>query len=493
MPGATVNRNPNRRVVRAKLLSATAAALFAGQGPHLCSAQDSIEGAERPIVAIESVAVVDVVQGRIVGPRTVLIVDGRIAAIGEPGAVALPPAAIRVDGRNRYLIPGLVDMHVHLFNNSTHRPPNEWAFPLFVANGVTAVREMCAVPADMPTITRWRAAVERGELIAPRVLAACIPVPAESPEAVRRLVREAHAAGADFIKVFSEVRESHWRTLLDEARAQRMPVCGHIPAEVSVLTAANAGQRSNEHLTQIYEACSAREQQFLATRRGLDGQEAVKLRDAQEREVLESFDQRLCDRTSRALAKTGQVQVPTLVLPHFEARGERVRFRDDPRWRYLRPDEQTRWEQYLEQETAADKKLFGQRWDVSRRIVKALHAAGVPILAGTDAPMPLVYPGFSLHKELELLVESGLSPAEALRAATLRPAEFLGLSESTGSIAVGKRADLVLLDANPLRQISNTQRIRAVVLNGRLLRRTDLDALLDGAARDDSNGDTRID
>ncbi len=478
-----------QRIKIARALLATVAALLAGQAPHLCSAQVSIEGAERPIVAIESVAVVDVMQGRIVGPRTVLIVDGRIAAIGEPGAVVLPPTAVRVDGREHYLMPGLVDMHVHLFNNATHRPPNDWTFPLFVANGVTAVREMAAVPADMPMITRWRAAVERGDLIAPRVLAAGIPVPADSPDAVRRLVREAHAAGADFIKVFSEVRESHWRALLDEARAQRMPVCGHIPAEVSLLTAATAGQRSNEHLTQIYEACSAREKQFLATRQGLTGMEAVKLRDAQEREVLESFDQRVCDRTARALAKTGQVQVPTLVLPHFEARGERVRFRDDPRWRYLRRDEQARWEHFLEQEPAADKKLFGQRWDVSRRIVKALHAAGVPILAGTDAPMPLVYPGFSLHKGLELLVESGLSPADALRAATLGPAEFLGLSESTGSIAVGKRADLLLLDANPLRQISNTQRIRAVVLNGRLLRRTDLDALLDGAARDSSGRD----
>ncbi|MBA3607540.1 MAG: amidohydrolase family protein [Chthoniobacterales bacterium] len=493
MPGATVNRNPNRRVVRAKMLSATVAALVAWQTPHLCRADDSTEGAERPIVAIENVSVVDVVQGRIAGPRTVLIVDGRIAAIGKPDAVALPPAAIRVDGRNRYLIPGLVDMHVHLFNNATRRPPNDLAFPLFVANGVTAVREMAAEPAQMPIITRWRAGVEQGDLIAPRVLAAGMPVPAESPDAVRRLVREAHAAGADFIKVFSQVRESHWRALLDEAPAQGMPVCGHVPAEVSLLTAAKAGQRTNEHLTQSYEACSAREKEFLAARQGLDGREAVKLRDAQEREVLESFDQRLCDRTARALAKTGQVQVPTLVLPHFEARDERVRFRDDPRWRHLRPDEQTRWEHYLEQEPALDKKLAAQRWDVSRRIVKALHAAGAPILAGTDAPMPLVYPGFSLHKELELLVESGLSPAEALRAATLGPAEFLGLSESTGSIAVGKRADLVLLDANPLRQISNTQRIRAVVLNGRLWRRTDLDALLDGAARDDSNGGTRID
>jgi imidazolonepropionase-like amidohydrolase len=122
--------------------------------------------------------------------------------------------------------------------------------------------------------------------------------------------------------------------------------------------------------------------------------------------------------------------------------------------------------------------VAARRLDVSLRIVKTLHSAGVRILAGTDAPMPLVYPGYALHKELELLVDAGMSPADALRAATIWPAEFLGISESRGSIEIGKRADLVLLDADPLKQISNTQRIRAVLLAGRLLRRADLDALL---------------
>ncbi len=116
--------------------------------------------------------------------------------------------------------------------------------------------------------------------------------------------------------------------------------------------------------------------------------------------------------------------------------------------------------------------------EVSRQIVKTLHTAGVRILAGTDAPMPLVSPGFALHKELELLVEGGLSPANALRAATIWPAEFLGISESSGSIAAGKQADLLLPDDNPLRQISHSQRIHAVVLDGRLLQREDLDALV---------------
>ncbi|MDQ3118244.1 MAG: amidohydrolase family protein, partial [Verrucomicrobiota bacterium] len=411
-----------------------------------------------------------------------LIVDGQMAAIEEPGTATIPPGAVRVEGRGRYLIPGLVDMHVHLFNNATRRSPNEWAFPLFVANGVTAVREMSTEPAQMSVVESWRTRVARGELIAPRVVAAGTAVNGDSEDSVRRRVREAHKAGADFVKVFSDVREPFWRAILDEARAQRMPVCGHIPAEVGLLAGATAGQRSNEHLMQVYEACTAGEARWLRARKGLEGKEVVKLRDAQEREVLESFDQRVCDRAVAALARTDQVQVPTLVLSHYEARGERAEFRDDPRWPYLRRDEQARWERYLEERTIEDVNLGALRSDVSRQIVKRLHANGVPIIAGTDAPMPLVYPGFALHKELELLVESGLTPADALRAATIGPAEFLGLSEQSGSIAVGKRADLVLLDDNPLVQISNTQRIRAVVLDGCLFQRADLDALLDGAA-----------
>ncbi len=338
---------------------------------------------------IESVAVVDVVRGETAGPRTVLIVDGLIAAIGKPEAIALPPATVRVDGRGRYLMPGLVDMHVHLFNNASRRAPNEWAFPLFVANGVTAVRKMRTEPAQMAVVEGGRAKVDRGELIAPRVVAAGMAAGAGTVEATRRQVREAKAAGADFVKVFSEVREPQWRAILEEARALQMPVCGHIPGEVSLLEAATAGQRSNEHLTQVYETCSARERQWLGTRKGLDGAKIVELRDAQEQEVLESFDPLVCDRIAAALARTDQVQVPTLVLPYFEARGSPTTFRDDPRWRYLRPDEQARWQRFLKirEHAVEDQKLAARRWEVSRQIVKSLPAAGVRLLAGTDAPM----------------------------------------------------------------------------------------------------------
>jgi imidazolonepropionase-like amidohydrolase len=467
-------------------------AIFASRGsPGAARALDSVKPSNRPSIAIESVAVVDVVRGEILNPRTVLIVDGRIAAIGEPEAITIPAAAVRVDGRGSYLMPGLVDMHVHLFNNASRRPPNEWAFPLFVANGVTGVREMRTEPEQMATVERWRTKAARGQLAAPRVLAAGVAVGggnapdtgAATGEAVRRQVREAKTSGADFVKIFSELREPQWRAILDEARTLKMPVCGHIPAEVSLFEAATAGQRSNEHLTQVYEACSPKEKEWLDARKRAKDAELLKLREIQEREVLESFDQSVCDRTAAALARTAQVQVPTLVLSYFEAQGFPKNFREDPRWRYLRADEQARWERiFKDGYPIAGDKLAALRWEVSRQIVKTLHAAGVRILAGTDAPMPQVYPGFALHKELELLVEAGLSPAEALRSATIWPAEFLSLSDSIGSIATGKRADLVLLDGNPLSDITQTQRIRTVVLDGRLLQRTDLDRLLNVAS-----------
>jgi cytosine/adenosine deaminase-related metal-dependent hydrolase len=476
-------KHPSRLVSAGAQFVLAVTFVFSSGRPGIAQGQQqSAEIPKRASIAIEEAAVVDVARGEIVSPRTVLIVNGKIVAMGEPDAITIPSEAVRVEGRGRYLMPGLVDMHVHLFNDASRRPPNDWAFPLFVANGVTGIREMRTEPASLETVQRWRAKAARAEIVAPRVLAAGVAVSGETADTARQQVREAKTAGADFLKIFSSVRERQWRAIIEEARVLRMPVGGHVPAEISLLEAATAGQRNNEHLTQVYEACSDKETQWLDARKGLENKELGKLREAQEQPVLESFDQSACDRIAAALARTEQAQVPTLVLSSFEARGSPRNPRDDPHWNYLRADEQARWERiFKEGYPVAGDKLAARRWEVSRQIVKTLHAAGVRILAGSDAPMPQVYPGFSLHNELELLVESGLSPADALRAATIGPAEFLGLSESAGSIAVGKRADLLLLDGNPLADITQTQRIRAVVLDGRLLQRADLDRLLESA------------
>lgn len=436
-----------------------------------------------PSVVITDVTIVDVEAGRTVGPRTVVVKDGRIVSIDAPGVAHVSGSARRVDGRGRYLMPGLMDMHVHLFNLSSHRPPNDWSFAMYVANGVTGVRDMRSDAASMLLVKRWRAAVDNGQLVAPHIVAAGIAVFGKSPEGAAADVDAAADAGADFIKVFSEVPATHWHAIMAEAKARSLPVVGHVPASITLLEAARAGQRTGEHLTQVYEACSSAEARILAERQGLEGDALMSRASAQEGEILEAFDQDVCRRTAKALAATGQVQVPTLVLADEDAFAQHNQPGDDSRWRLLRPDEQRRWQSFLGQYTKEDAGLATRRWPIARNIVSILHQAGVPIMAGTDSPMPGVYPGYSLHEELQWLVASGLAPIEALRTATLEPARFLHIEGASGSVAVGKRADLVLLDADPTKDIGNTQRIRAVVLAGRLLERAELDALLNPAAK----------
>ena len=165
------------------------------------------------VLAITQVAVIDVVHGRASAPQTVLIEDDRIGAMGT--GVTIPPAAQRIDGRGKFLVPGLVDLHVHLFNNASHRAPNEWAFALFIANGVTGVREMNTTPDELAQVRQWRDGVARGTLVAPHVLAAGVFPWVDTGQQARRAVREAAQRGADFIKVFSEVTPARWRIILD--------------------------------------------------------------------------------------------------------------------------------------------------------------------------------------------------------------------------------------------------------------------------------------
>lgn len=429
--------------------------------------------AARPI-AITHVAVVDVEAGTIVRDRSVVIERGRITAIGD--AFAVPRGARRVDGRGGYLVPGLVDMHVHLFNNASKRAPNDWAFPLFVASGVTGVREMAASPADVERVRAWNAAIDAGELVAPRVLATGVPVRCGDGRDVAAQVDAIAKVGA-FAKVFSEVDDACFLALMGEARARKVTVVGHVPAGIALLDAARAGLRTDEHLMQAFEACTPREREWLAARAGLAGAVLAAKRDEQEADVLAAFDADECKAVARELLATGQVQVPTLVLPRVDV--ERHSAPDaDPRWPLVRADEQARWHRYLAPEYVPAPALAAARDRVAIAIARTLHDAGVPLLAGTDAPMPNLWPGSSLHDELGLLVEAGLTPAEALRAATLAPARFLGAEGDIGTIAIGKRADLVLLEENPLADIAAMRRIRAVALRGRWLDRAALDALL---------------
>lgn len=440
----------------------------------LCALAAGLAGAGE--LAITDVRIVDVEHGRAGAPRTVLVRDGRVVAVSE--ALRAEPDREVLDGSGAWLVPGYVDAHVHLFNNASRRAPNDWAFALFLAHGVTGVREMAALPADLAQVERWNAAIDARGLLAPRVLATALLSGGATREGIHARVEQSADSGAAFVKVFSDSGIERWRALRDAARTRSLRVVGHAPAATSLLDAVRAGLATNEHLMQAYEACSAHEDEWLASRAKLDGEALSALRDAQEDAVLASFDAARCARVARALARARAVQVPTAVLVATEARTFTGPPRDDALWPLLRSDEQARWLKYLAPEYRGDHRLAQRRNAASLAIVGAFARAGVPLLAGSDAPMPRVYPGDSLHEELALFVQAGMSPAAALRSATIEPARAFGVDADLGTIAVGKRADFVLLDADPLRDIRATRRIRAVVLGGRVLGRAELDAML---------------
>lgn len=455
-----------RRLARPRLAAWASIALVIGAAlAPACAAAETL--------ALVDVRIVDVERGRILAPRTVVIRDGRIGAIVR-GSARLPHGARRIELANRYLVPGFVDAHVHLFNTATKRPPNDWALPLFVAHGVTAVREMAADEASLRVLARWREEIDAGRRIAPRIVAAGIP--ARGRDDPRAEVDAIARAGGEFVKVFSEFPPRALAPTAAAAREAGLMIVGHAPSRMSAVDAARAGLRVNEHLMQLFEACSGDEAAVIEKRRTLEGVALAEAIEAQASGLFARHSRGDCARTARTLARLGQAQVPTLVLLQPD-RGAPASPRDDPLWPLLRADEQARWTRIL----AADPKVRGAalvpQWRSARRIVAQLDRARATILAGTDAPMPLIHPGRSLHDELALLVESGLSPAEALASATVAPSRVFGLDDS-GRVAVGRRADLVVLEADPLRDIAHTRGIVAVVANGRWLDRAALDRLL---------------
>jgi imidazolonepropionase-like amidohydrolase len=393
--------------------------------------------------ALVHVTVIDVAGATLRRDVTVVVAEGRIKAVGRSGRVRVPKGARVIDGRGKFLIPGLWDMHAHLgdeeFDRSAH-------LPLFAANGVTGIRLMSGAP----EYHQWRREVEAGNLFGPRMVIASGDIDeSKTTEAdARRAVISARREGADFFKVRDNLPRASYFALMREAGRLGLPVAGHVPASVTAREVSDAGQRSVEHLTGMDEAKS-------------DGRRAAAL--------LAVF------------RKNRTWQCPTIIMRHNYAALDDRRLADDPRLKYVKPSWRARW---LKMTNEAGNWPAGEgpkRRETVRRekeLVGRMQKAGVALLAGTDDANPYSMPGFSLHDELAMLVEAGLTPAEALRAATLNPATFLNRLDSLGTVAPGKLADLVLLDANPLEDIRNTAKVNAVVLRGRLFDRTELDRVL---------------
>jgi imidazolonepropionase-like amidohydrolase len=419
----------------------------------------------RSALAVTHVTVIDTTGGAAKPDQTVVVAEGRITAVGAAAGATIPTEARVVDGRGRYLIPGLWDMHVHLLWD----PAIDTLFPLCVANGVTGVRDMHThFPAER--VRAWREEVAQGRRVGPRFVWAGPILDGPHPfwpgaiavadaEAGRRAVRELKAKGVDFIKVYEGLSREAYFAIADEARRQGLPFVGHVPAAVTPIEASEAGQRSIEHLSHLLDHCRT---------------------DGKTSGGPEAMGAAVCDPAKIALhsaifRKNFTWHCPTLIVAETTAFGREDRIAKDPRRKYLTPLILSR---VGFDDSGRDWDATRHYWGEERKLMRDLHAAGVELLAGTDAPIVRNVPGFSLHDELKCLVDAGLTPLEAIRAATLNPARFLGMEKDLGTIEAGKRADLVLLAADPAADIRNVTKIEAVVADGRLYDRAALDRIL---------------
>jgi len=452
-------------------------------------AQNSSGGtlrAPHSLTYINHVTVLDTVAGIEVPDQTVIVSGDRILEVTDSNKAKLPSGAQVLEGKGKYLIPGLWDMHVHaLFPERL-----DSMFPMFVANGVLGIRDM-GTSMPLPDIERLRQDIASGSRLGPRFVAAGPlldgrPKPFRpnflaitTPELSRATVDSLKVDGADFIKVYSWLSRETFLAIAEEAKKQNISFGGHVPFSVPVLEASDAGMKSMEHLFGVVLACSAREDELrsemLKGGANLPGDARLRL---EMHDAAASYDRRKAASIFAHLAKNKTWQVPTLDVLVPYARSFDTSITTDPRLGYTPPSALQRWTEEAKSFTggATSAKTFDKRAE----IVDGMVRAGVPILAGTDAAwyQPYTYAGFSLHDELGLLVRAGLTPAQALKSATIDPARFLGRDKDLGSIERGKFADLVLLDADPLSDISNTQKINTVVVNGRVLDRKALDSLL---------------
>ena len=440
-------------------------------------------------VILTHVTVVDVVTGSEQRNTSVVIEGSRIKSVGA-GLPARAGARI-IDANGKYLIPGLWDMHVHTTFGDWFPGARDIALPLFIANGVTGVRDMGG---DLQTLQKWREHIRNGRLIGPRMFiagpmldGAPLPYPASVPiknaKEAREWVDKLKARGSNFIKIQSLIPRDAYFAVADEAKKRGIAFVGHVPNAVRASEASDAGQKSIEHLTGIFEGCSDNEDRLI---RGLPKTRHI---------LLQTYNSARAKALISKLSTNGTWQVPTLVTERVQWTPEDQNKRVQSFARYVpRYWQRHTWQMVLDEINKGnandDLKVRRTFFKAELDIVNKMHHAGVPLLSGTDtAPGPWVLPGFSIHDELSLLVKAGLTPIEALRTATLNPAKFLGIADQFGTIDIGKVADMVLLDADPIANIESTRKIAAVFANGRLLDRVKLDKILAGVEKSARNSD----
>lgn len=436
--------------------------------------------------AFVGVNVIPMDRERVLANQTVIVRDGVIAEIGDAKKVRVPNDALRIDGRGKFLIPGLTDMHVHLFTDEEF--PDALAedeFKIMLAQGVTTIRLMNGTPEQL--VLREKSA--KGEILAPTIYAASPQfigrkssnayVVTNETEA-REAVRKAKGDGYDYLKMTTFLKPEVYEAIIDEAGRQRIRVVGHADSRsVGLERALKAGQQI-EHLDSYLEALVPENSPVKGSVSDLY------IYQPKNWESLDVLDENKIPEIARATVRANPFSVPTLYFfkSTFGIGRTEESIRAQPDMRFYPPKTVDMWvghsKKYLAQ--AASPERRAKYVAVRNKLVKAIHDAGGKILAGSDTPEWLLLYGYTLHRELRALNEAGLSNYATLAAATRNPAEFFGTLNKTGTIERGKRADLVLLEADPLKSIDNTERRAGVMLKGRWLTQAELDKMLDEIA-----------
>ena len=433
------------------------------------------------LLVLNNVTVVDVRTGKLQPDQTVVLERNRIYSVGPSKSAKYPRNADSVNCKGGYLIPGLWDMHVHLAFGDWFPDAKDISLPLFIANGVTSVRDMGS---DLDVVEDWRNEIEAGRMIGPRIFTSGpmldgpkprfpSSIAIATPEDGRRAVDKLKERGVDFIKLQSLIPREAVPAIAEEAKKQEIAFEGHVPDAMRASEMSEAGMKSFEHLIGIFEGSSPAEEDFLKGGKT-------------EGKFLATFDEARAASLAALLARNHTWQCPTLVWERGGNLLDVSDFSADTRVKYVpAPWKSKTWKRFTDEITQgygsddlATRKKFVEK---ELELVRMLHKAGVEFLAGTDTPAGVhIFPGFSLHEELQRFVAAGFTPLEALQTATLNPARFFGMQEQLGTIEEGKLADLVLLSANPLEDISNTQKVAGVFVNGRYFYHAEIEKMLTG-------------
>jgi hypothetical protein len=395
------------------------------------------------VTAFENVTVIPMDSERSLRGHTVLVQGDRIVAVGPSASVAVPSGARRVDGRGKYLVPGLAEMHGHVPPPSAPAQTTEDVLFLYLANGITTVRGMLGAPGQL----ELRRRTNTGELLGPTLYLAGPSFNGNSVNSVDdavRMVREQRAQGWDLLKIHPGLTRAEYDAMARTAAQEGLRFGGHVPADVGLMHALRMGQETFDHVDGYVEYVG-----------GVEG----------------PIDPARLDSAVRMTREAGAWVVPTmalwevlfLTLPLEELTAY-------PELRYISPQSVQGWVNAYNQRRGAPE----YNAETSRRVIEArqqvlaaLHRGGSRILMGTDAPQQFSVPGFSLHREFPRMRAAGMSPYDILATGTRNVGEYFQRNDAFGTVAVGRRADLLLLDADPLADVANLQRIAGVMARGR--------------------------